>query len=122
VKIKITESQAKRFTDLLKESSMDNITVKKTDDGSIVFNDKIRYNLEVKKLGMWNEVDITDIAKIGPTYKITASLGGIVKTDVLDPESMEKIKTDLGRPVIEFITKELPKRLVRVPLGDIAGL
>jgi hypothetical protein len=85
VKIKITESQAKRFTDLLKESSMDNITVKKTDDGSIVFNDKVRYNLEVKKLGMWNEVDITDIAKIGPTYKITASLGGIVKTDVLDP-------------------------------------
>ena len=58
MKIKITESQAKRFTDLLKESSMDNITVKKTDDGSIVFNDKIRYNLEVKKLGMWNEVDI----------------------------------------------------------------
>lgn len=122
MKIKITESQAKRFTDLLNESDIDSITVKKTGDGSIVFNDKIRYNLEVKKLGMWNEVDITDISKIGPTYKITASLGGIIKTDVLDLESMEKIKTDLGRPVIEFVTKELPKRLVRVPLGNIAGL
>lgn len=122
MKIKITKSQAERFTDLLNESDVDSITVKKTGDGSIVFNDKIRYNLEVKKLGMWNEVDITDITKVGPTYKITASLGGIVKTDLLDPQSMEQIRTNLGKPVIEFVTKELPKRLVRVPLGNIAGL
>ncbi len=116
MKIKITESQALKLTTLLNENPIDDVSVKKTDDGSIVFNDKIRYNLEVKKLGMWNEVDVLNIIKTGNTYRVTASFGGITKSDYLDTDAMNTIKQNLGRPVIDFVTSEDPKRLVRAPL------
>jgi hypothetical protein len=118
----ITESQALKIQKILSESPIDDISVKKTTDGSIVFNDKLRYNLEVKKLGMWNEVDIVNITKVGGTYKITAKFGTITQSDYLDNNAMEDIIQNMGKPVIEFETEELPKRLVRVPLGNIAGL
>ena len=118
----ITESQALKIQKILSESPIDDISVKKTTDGSIVFNDKLRYNLEVKKLGMWNEVDIVNITKVGSTYKITAKFGTITQSDYLDNKAMEDIIQNMGKPVIEFETEELPKRLVRAPLGNIAGL
>jgi len=118
----ITESQALKIQKILSESPIDDISVKKTTDGSIVFNDKLRYNLEVKKLGIWNEVDIVNITKVGNTYKITVKFGTITQSDYLDNKAMEDIIQNMGKPVIEFETEELPKRLVRAPLGNIAGL
>jgi hypothetical protein len=88
------------------------ISVQKNNDGKIIINGQ-KYKLQVKKgiLG-WIGVDIDDLIQTNDGWKVTASVAGISKTDIVPKDTISIIYKNLGQPTIDLGGKE-PKRLVK---------